>query len=321
MADTRTLRIVTAATFLPAFPLALAHGVISNNPAPAVGLVPLAFSAGAGIFLLSRQSRRKQQAASDPERGDGAEEGQVRDQEQEQEQEQLEGQQGEPQPQEAPAAPAPTPTKSHPILVFAVDTVLSAALLVVLIFTWIDSGSGSSNSAESAMLAAYATIPLLINFLIHLYLAVRELSRGLALPGLTQYLAWQAVPPDCPDCGHRLRPDAPPRLPWVEETSLPRPSFKNVKLKLPSIPKVKGPEWKTPAWFRNSTQRGYATLFGGAIDDDATATVVPYRDDPEVGESSTRVEEPETVEPEVVDIVGKKSRKLGRNSGTSHDSG
>ncbi|KAI0149665.1 hypothetical protein F4776DRAFT_602715 [Hypoxylon sp. NC0597] len=310
MADTRTLRIVTAATFLPAFPLCLAHGVISSSPAPAVGLVPLAFSAGTGVFILSRHSEKKQQLL-EPERGDGGEE----EEEQEPEPEEERTQEIEPSQSDAPT---PTAARSHPILVFAIDTILAAALMVVLVFTWIDSSSGSTNSAESAMLAAYATMPLLINFLIHLYLAVREFSRGLAIPGLTQYLAWQVVPPDCPDCGRRLRPDAPPSMPWVEETSLPRPNFRNAKLKLPAMPKVKAPEWRTPAWFRNRSARGYASLFGAAAaaatNDEEVATATPYRDDPEDGEPSTRAE---TTEPEVVDIVGKKSRKLGKNSGSS----
>ncbi|KAI1207036.1 uncharacterized protein F4807DRAFT_436749 [Annulohypoxylon truncatum] len=311
MADTRSLRITTAATFLPAFPLLLAHGVVSNSPAPAVGLVPLAVSASTSIFLLSRSARKQQSA--ELERGNVNEEGQVREPQLEQEPG-LE-QEFAQQPQERPEAPAPAPNRSHPILVFAVDTILAAALMVVLVFTWIDSSSGSTNSAESAMLAAYGTIPLLINFFIHLFLAVREFSRGLAIPGLTQYLAWQVVEPDCPDCGRRLRPDAPPSLPWVEETTLPRPNFKNVKLKLPSMPKVKAPEWKTPAWFRNRSARGYTNLFGATNDEEPVTT--PYRDDPEEGGPSIRPDESETVEPEVVDVVSKKSRKLGRDSSSS----
>ncbi len=49
--------------------------------------------------------------------------------------------------------------------------------------------------------------------LVHLYLAVRALYIGLALDSLTQWVAWQAVPPDCPNCKYRLRP-AMPSLPW-----------------------------------------------------------------------------------------------------------
>ena len=158
MADTRSLRITTAATFLPAFPLLLAHGVVSSSPAPAVGLVPLAVSASTSIFLLSRAARKQQSA--EPERG-GVQEGYA--QEAQLEQEPGLEQEFAQQPQERPEAPAPTSNRNHPILVFAVDTILAAALMVVLVFTWIDSSSGSTNSAESAMLAAYGTIPLLIN--------------------------------------------------------------------------------------------------------------------------------------------------------------
>ncbi|KAI0845685.1 hypothetical protein F5Y00DRAFT_265319 [Daldinia vernicosa] len=327
MADTRTLRIVTAATFLPAFPLCIAHGVVSGSPAPAVGLVPLAFSAGAGIFLNLRQSRSKQTPSEpEPELEQGGTEESALEQEYERGPETEDTQQSREASDAPTPAPAPKSTQAHPILVFAVDTILAAALMVVLVFTWIDSSGSSTNSAESAMLAAYATIPLLINFLIHLFLAVREFSRGLAIPGLTQYLAWQAVPPDCPNCGHQLRPDAPPSLPWLEEASLPRPSLKvkAVKWKLPAIPKVKvkvrAPQWKTPAWFKNRGERGYAPLFVSTDRDDeeeTTTPIAPYRDDPEVGEPSTRLEDPETPEPEVIDIVGKKSKRLGRNSSSS----
>ncbi|KAG4221752.1 hypothetical protein PC116_g29772 [Phytophthora cactorum] len=327
MADSRTLRIVTVATFLPAFPLCLAHGVVSGSPAPAVGLVPLAFSAGAGIFLNSRQSRNKKpspEPSPEPELEQGDVGESALEQEYERGPETEDTQQSREGSSDAPAsAPASKSTSTHPILVFAVDTILAAALMVVLVFTWIDSRRGSTNSAQSAMLAAYATIPLLINFLIHLFLAVREFSRGLAIPGLTQYLAWQAVPPDCPNCGHQLRPDAPPRMPWLDETTLPRPNLKikAVKWKLPAIPKVKVPEWKTPAWLKNRGTRGeYAPLFVSTDRDDeeeTSAPVAPYRDDPEAGGPSTRLEDPETPEPEVVEIVGKKSKKLARNSSSS----
>lgn len=160
MADARTLRIVTAATFLPAFPLCLAHGVVSNSPAPAVGLVPLAFSASVGVFLVSRQAA-KRQPPPEPERGDGGEEGQAQEPGQEQEGQREDTRQT--QDASHTLTPTPTPTQTHPILVFVVDTILAAALMIVLVFTWIDSSSGSTNSAESAMLAAYATIPLLVN--------------------------------------------------------------------------------------------------------------------------------------------------------------
>ncbi|KAI0179015.1 hypothetical protein GGR52DRAFT_284928 [Hypoxylon sp. FL1284] len=308
MANTRTLRIATAATFLPAFPLCIAHGVVSQTPAPAVGLVPLAVSASVGVFLMSRQSAKDKRAAREPEPAGGGE-----GQEQQQEGGRQDAQQSQ-QPNDES-----TFTLDHPILVFAVDTILSAALLAVLVLTWISSSSRSTNGAVKATLAAYATMPLLANFFIHLYLAVRELSRGLAIPGLTQYLAWQAVPPDCPDCGRRLRPEAPPRMPWLDEASLPpRPSaFQNVKLRMPAPPKVKIPDWLRAHRARNG---GYSGVPAADENEDEHVAAAPYRDDPEAaGEpsSSSLVAEPETVEPEVVDVVGKKSRKVGKNSGSS----
>ncbi|KAH8890903.1 hypothetical protein GQ53DRAFT_162765 [Thozetella sp. PMI_491] len=262
MSDGRVLRIVTSATFLPAFPLCLAHGVVSHSPVPAVGLVPLAFSAGTGIFLLARGRAGGTATAGEPA---AVEEGQA------------EGQEGEDS--------SPTRSAPHPLIVFAADVVLAVALMVVLVFTWIRTGHGQP--AQLAMLASYATIPLLINFLIHLYLAVRELSRGLALHGLMQWVAWQAVPPDCPNCSHRLRPASPPRLPWLE--SLPRvtvPAFPAVTV--PALPAMRAPEWKVPEWLRWQP-REYNNLFV----DDAEER---YRDEPDEGEPSTRVEVPEASE-------------------------
>ncbi|KAI8719303.1 hypothetical protein NCS52_00710900 [Fusarium sp. LHS14.1] len=161
----RTFRLITIASFLPAFPLCLAHGILSHNPVPAVGLVPLAFSASGGVFLLRRRDDDAGLALK----------------------------------------------LSHPVLVFVCDVILSAAFMVVLVFTWISKG----DSASLSMLAAYATIPLLVNFLIHLLLALEAFYTGLAIHSLVQWLAWRTLPPDCPNCNHRLRPDFP-ELPWLE---------------------------------------------------------------------------------------------------------
>jgi hypothetical protein len=54
-AGPRPLRLTTILSFLPAFPLCLAHGIVSHAPVPAVGLVPLAVSAAVGIALLQRR--------------------------------------------------------------------------------------------------------------------------------------------------------------------------------------------------------------------------------------------------------------------------
>ncbi|ENH61551.1 hypothetical protein FOC1_g10016372 [Fusarium oxysporum f. sp. cubense race 1] len=164
-ASHRTLRLVAIASFLPAFPLCIAHGVLSNDAAPAVGLVPLAFSSGGSLFLLRRR-----------ERDDGL-----------------------------------AHKLSHPVMAFAFDVVLAAACMIVLVFTWISKGQLASLS----MLAAYATIPLLVNFVIHLLIALESFYTGLAVHSIVQWLAWRTLPPDCPHCDHRLRPDFP-ELPWLD---------------------------------------------------------------------------------------------------------
>lgn len=157
MADSKGLRIVTIATFVPAFALGIAHGTLSNGPVPAVGLVPLFFSSSFAIFLLSRQRKRSKakQRQSDIERSEAeattSHEGPH--------------QHGEDDEFTSLLARSHTHSSSpyavHPILVFFADAILAAALMVVLVFTWI--GTSSSPSAELAMLAAYMTIPLLVN--------------------------------------------------------------------------------------------------------------------------------------------------------------
>ncbi|KAF4500007.1 nucleosomal binding [Fusarium agapanthi] len=167
-ASHRTLRLVAIASFLPAFPLCIAHGVLSNDAAPAVGLAPLAFSSGGSLFLLRRRER------------DGGLAHKL----------------------------------SHPVMAFGFDVVLAAACMIVLVFTWISNGQLASLS----MLAAYATIPLLVNFyfsVIHLVIALESFYTGLAVHSIVQWLAWRTLPPDCPHCDHRLRPDFP-ELPWLD---------------------------------------------------------------------------------------------------------
>lgn len=42
----------------------------------------------------------------------------------------------------------------------------------------------------------------------------------MALDSLVQWAAWQAVPPDCPNCNHHLRP-ALPSFPWFRRQQNP----------------------------------------------------------------------------------------------------
>ncbi|OCK92433.1 uncharacterized protein K441DRAFT_640011 [Cenococcum geophilum 1.58] len=53
------LHILTIFTFVPAFPLLLAHGIVSGEVVPAVGIVPLAGSAAFSAFLLYKEKRRE----------------------------------------------------------------------------------------------------------------------------------------------------------------------------------------------------------------------------------------------------------------------
>jgi hypothetical protein len=50
---------------------------------------------------------------------------------------------------------------AHPAAIFSVDAVLAAGLMVTLAFTWIS--VGDSAKASDSVLAAYATMPLLLN--------------------------------------------------------------------------------------------------------------------------------------------------------------
>lgn len=152
MADAKGLRIITIATFLPAFGLGIAHGTLSNGPVPAVGLVPQFFSSGFAIFLLSRHRKRAKDKQKQPDiEGADAEASTAHEV----------PQQDDELTSLLPRPPTDSPPAAHPILVFLTDTILAAALMTVLVFTWVE--TSSSPSAELAMLAAYMTIPLLVN--------------------------------------------------------------------------------------------------------------------------------------------------------------
>jgi len=154
MTDRRVLRIVAAVSFIPASALCIAHGILSNNPVPAVGLVPLFFSASLSIFLLSRHAKKNKQKQRSHDAETDVEEAISEGQHSSEggpEEEHSHSEHGEPT----------TTTLTHPILVFFIDVILAAALMVVLVFTWIR--DSESRTPELAMLAAYATMPLLLN--------------------------------------------------------------------------------------------------------------------------------------------------------------
>ncbi|KAK3297128.1 uncharacterized protein B0H64DRAFT_473279 [Chaetomium fimeti] len=355
------LRTAALLSFVPALPLCVAHGALSRDVVPALGLVPLFFSAAVSLFLVLRaRSQGARDGAGGVGVGVGAKGkgvvgrrlGGERD---------LEGLQGleglvaaarrrggddegEERGEESGLGLGEEEEEdygddegggdggsvfTHRILVFVVDVVLATGLMVVLVFTWIRTGRKGDRRPQLAMLAAYATMPLLVNFLIHSYLAARELVAGLAIPGLVEYTAWRVVPADCPHCGNRLRPDSLPPIPWYEtvsrpKVSLPRitaPSIPRPSLPSFSVPKfsgLKGPrEWKAPAWMRGRNPD--ASLF---VDDEQNERD-RYRDDPDApfeGPSSTTtaVAIGSAVPDPVEVVVGKKDKKTKNSPSPAH---
>jgi hypothetical protein len=137
------IRIIAAGSFLPAFPLCLAHGIVSSNPVPVVGLIPLAVSAASSVLLI-RARPGTQSDEEEDESGGAAAAGE----------DDEEGGGGF----DDIAAEALAILK-HPITIFALDLILAAGFMIVLVFTWITHGS----SGTLSMLAAYATIPLMVS--------------------------------------------------------------------------------------------------------------------------------------------------------------
>jgi len=160
------LRVIAVASFVPAFALLLAHGIVSHSPVPATGLAPLFLSSSFSFFILRRRKRRAQAAASgstaDGERqpllssdgthvatpqsdaaaviGDADNEAQTQ--------------------QEYEITSSENIHDRFPILVFFCDVILAGGIMTVLVFTWLHS---SQQNGQLAMLSAYGTIPLLVN--------------------------------------------------------------------------------------------------------------------------------------------------------------
>ncbi|KAK3377481.1 hypothetical protein B0H63DRAFT_524768 [Podospora didyma] len=113
----------------------------------------------------------------------------------------------------------------HPLLVFIVDTLLATADMVVLVITWIritDYREGAYSLGQYGwslpwpakvsllpMLAAYATIPLMVNFFIHTFFATRAFFRFLVKLGLPTPPEWTPVPTNCPHCGELVHSGGP----------------------------------------------------------------------------------------------------------------
>ncbi|TFB07097.1 hypothetical protein CCMA1212_000844 [Trichoderma ghanense] len=243
-AAVRPLRIIAVASFVPSFALSIAHGVLSHKAVPAVGLVPQAVSVATSIALL-----RSSASAS--------------------------GQSAEPDVESIDSAGRSTFSVraflTHPITVFVHDVLLAAAIMVVLVFTWTHHG----RSASLSMLAAYATLPLLTSFFCHLLAAALAVYQGLAIHGLLQWVAWQILPPSCPNCEHHLRPTSLPEIPWFQSIK-----SLNLGLRFPWRPSDDAP-LLAPLLAEDDPER--------------------YRDDPEDDET--------TSQPQAVEVRPKRTRK------------
>ncbi len=136
----KLFRTLTSVAFIPALPMLLAHGFMSKNAVPVAGLIPQSLSTVAGIWLLRRKSS-KPGVAQDADEGGimGSVEDAVEDGMHE--------------------VDSLGEKLTHPFLVFAFDIAIAAGIMVVLVYTW----KSSSTSAALSMLAAYATIPLILS--------------------------------------------------------------------------------------------------------------------------------------------------------------
>lgn len=137
----KLFRTLTWVAFIPALPMLLAHGLMSKRAFPVTGLVPQSLSTAAGIWLLRRQSKKSRQESTGQDDGDIM--SSVEDA--------VESGMHE--------IDSVGEKLTHPFLVFAFDIAIAAGIMVVLVYTW----RSSSNSAALSMLAAYATIPLILS--------------------------------------------------------------------------------------------------------------------------------------------------------------
>ncbi|XWW99766.1 hypothetical protein V2A60_007778 [Cordyceps javanica] len=186
----KLFRTLTWVAFIPALPMLLAHGFMSKNAVPVAGLIPQSLSTVAGIWLLRRRSKSRRDADVEDDTGImGSVEGAVEEGIHE--------------------IDSMGETLTHPFLVFAFDLAIAAGIMVVLVYTW----RSSSNSAALSMLAAYATIPLMLSFISHVALAFAALWDGLAIHGHIKWAASRAIDSDCPNCSHSLWPERP-TMPW-----------------------------------------------------------------------------------------------------------
>ncbi|KAH6670302.1 hypothetical protein F5X68DRAFT_265050 [Plectosphaerella plurivora] len=93
--------------------------------------------------------------------------------------------------------------KHSPFFIFSMDFILASCLLVVYLFTWFEVAGQSYwwyTDNAAAMLAGYATIPMLVGLGIHGYLAGRTLCLSLVRK--------KKIGNVCPNCSHQIQPTA-----------------------------------------------------------------------------------------------------------------
>lgn len=261
MANVRTLRIISVLSLLPGFGLLVASAVICQRIVPAIGLLPLFFSSGFGLLLLLTGSEQSATARPRSRNDDG-------------------GESLRPGPEEREASRGLG--ERHPILVFLADVILATSLMIVLVFTFI---RVAWYGGADAVLVAYATMPLLLNFFIHTGLALQELFIGTGLAELAFRVRYQGIPVDCPGCGTNIRPSTPLTPPWFQSVSVPKISYRQIRAGVPVIldrARGIGRDWATPARARGeaghegesliANQEGVETghgVYRDSYDDDA----------------------------------------------------
>lgn len=166
------LRVTTSVSFAVALPLLIAHGALSHELLPALGLIPLAASAGIGGFLVfvSRHAhaggRQEIVVGRDGYSGVSDEEAESVHARRPPETSGGAGPSSSATAAEAGAGGSPKAprvlTEDYPIVVFIVDTLLAVALFAVLVLTWV-SEARRRGGGRFGMLAAYGTLPIMLN--------------------------------------------------------------------------------------------------------------------------------------------------------------
>ncbi|KAH8179420.1 hypothetical protein LIA77_00939 [Sarocladium implicatum] len=177
------LRKTIIITFIPALALCVPASVINYSPVPGLGLIPLAGSAILSIVTLAiARKARKKRARSSNEDGGGDDDDDDN---------------------------VHPPFLLSPVALFIYDVMLATFIMTVLIPTW------STYHRYEAMLTAYATMPLLVAFLAHIYLALLALWQAFHHAFRSTYRT------HCPNCDARLQ-DPQPALPWWERSQRDR---------------------------------------------------------------------------------------------------